>query len=751
MSYLSTIVKYRKFLLPLLVLLTLFFAYFIKDIRIDSSTKKFFIKNDSNYLYYKKVVNKFGSDNSFVIGVSGNDLFNYKKISIIRDLVYDLEDLKGVEGVDSLFNQKDIVYRNNELYNQLFIDPEDIPKDKKELLQVKKDALKNILINKNLISENGKLFLIKVTIKSSDKSIFNVKMTKKVEQILDKYEPKLGEIKLFGNPYLSTQINRYILHDISFTVPFAILVIFLVIYWNLRNIKLTLIPIITATLSIVMTLGFMGLVHINLSMLTAIIPALIVLIGTTEDSYLISEYVEEKRNKGKDVILNISYKLGLPIILTSFTTVIGFASIYLNKIEVLKEFAIISAFGIFINFIITIIIVPIMLDGLNIKVNLKKTLSYDGILDFVVNVFENHTKKVYFIAISLFVVSAVFIPKIILDNNTLNYFKKSSEVRQLSNYFKARTNGIQSFYIVVKAPKKGAFKEWKYLHELEKIEKFIKSNKLKFNFTISIADYLSLVNQEWHQGNNKFFDVPKNRYTIAEYYTFFHRRDIRKYMDTKYQIAKIDVYHNIFSSNEFNKEIAILNTFIKNNIDPSLKVYVTGKNVLINKAADTISIGQSKSLLFTLLVVFMVIILVFKTLKAGIVVLISNLVPIMVLFGVMGAFGIPLNVVTAIIATITYGIIVDDTIHMMMRYKYEHSKGIKKNQALIDTIKGEGRAVILTSAALVIGYFTLLISDFVPLIEFSLLSVLVIIVALMSDLFLVPSLVKNIDIKGGDE
>ena len=749
MNYFSTIIRYKRFFLSFVLIIVLGFGYFIKDLKIDSSVKKFFIQNDPDYIYYHKTLKKFGSDNSFIIGIRGNDLFTYKKILIIRNLIFELQKLKNIQKVDSLFNQKDFVYRNGELHTDLFIDPYNIPKDPKKLLQVKEDALRNVLINKNLIAEDGKLFILKVTIPQKESSSFNVKMTKKIENILTKYKNNFEDIKVFGSPYLSFQIHNYIVHDITITIPFAVLVIFLVIWWNLRNVKLTFIPIITSLLSIVATLGFMGLVGVPVSLLTSVIPALVVLIGTTEDIFLISEYMEEVKEGSKEIILNISKKLGLPIILTSSTTFIGFLSIYLNKIEILKEFAIVSAFSIFINFIITIIVVPIMLNGLKFNINhSQKVISYKKILDFIVLIFKKYHLYVYGIAGIIALVSIFYIPKIILDNNTLNYFKKSSEVRRLAEFFKQRTNGIQSFYIVVKAPKKRAFKEWKYLHELEKIEDFIKSKKSKFNFTISIADHLSWINQEFHNGNKEFFKVPKKKSTIAVYYTFLHRKDMKNYIDTKYQIAKIDVYHNIFSSNKFNKQLAILNKFIKDNIDKDLKIYITGHNVLINKAADTISIGQIRSLGFTLLTIFIIIWIVFKRFRAGIVILTANLIPLSVLFLVMGAFHIPLNVVTAIIATITYGIIVDDTIHTMMRYRYEHSHGVEKERALIDTIYGEGKAIIITSISLIIGFLTLLFSEFVPVIQFALLSVLVVFVALLSDLFLTPSLIKNIDIKG---
>jgi len=748
-NFLFHFVKYKKLYLVSLLVTTLFFIFFIKDIRFSSATSKFFVKNDKDYSFYLKSVKQFGSDNSLVVSIKGDDLFTYNKIKIIRDLIQDIEKVKYVEYVDSLFNKQNIIFRNGELHTDVFIDPYDIPKSQKKLDQIKKDAINNPLIYKNLISDNGRIILLNINIQNFDDSNLNTIVTEKIRALLDKYKDKLNNTLLFGNPYISEQILAYIWHDTLFTIPFAIIVILLTIWFNLKSIKLTFIPFTTSFITILIVLGFMGLVGIELSMLTAIVPALIVLIGTTEDSYLVSEFVEEKTiQSNKDLIIKaISKKLGLAIILTASTTIIGFASIYFNKIIILQDFAIVSTFGLFINFLITIIVVPNMLHFMNIEVSRHNTINYVTILNFAKKVFLKYTKIVYGLAFILVLIFSSFIPNIVLDNNTLNYFKEKSEVRKRAEYFKTYTNGIQSFYIIAEAPNKKAFKKWKYLVVLEKIEHFIK-NQTKFNYALSIADNLSLENQEMNgEGDKKYFRIPHNDFLIAQYYMSIHRKDLKRYVDETYKVAKIDVWHNIFSSSEFNRQKAILEKFIKENIDPKLdlKIKITGKNVLLNKAADTISVGQSVSILSTLFLVFLLISLVFKTSKAGMVILLGNFMPIIMLFGLMGIFDIPLNVVTAIIATITFGIVVDDTIHLMMRYKYEH-KGIDKTQAILNSIQGEGRAILLTTISLMIGYLTLTTSDFIPVIQFALLSIFVIFIAVLSDLYFVPSLLKNINI-----
>ena len=745
-DFLLFFVRWRRIFVPLTLILTLISLFFIKSIHLSGSTKKFFIKNDPDYFLYEKSVKKFGSDNSLVIAIKDENLFEYEKLKKISKLIDKLSEVDGVEYVDSLFNKQNIIYRDYELHSELFIDPDNIPKSKKTLEQIKKDALNNPLINGNLIGDNGKILFLNVVAKNSDDSQFNIVLVRKIRKLLKEFNSL--DNTLFGSPYINEQVINYILHDTFFTVPFAILVIFLTILYNIKSFKLTLIPLTTSALSIIIVLGFMGVTGIPLTILTAVIPALIILIGTTEDSYLITEFVEENR-EGADkefIIKAISAKLGLAIVLTATTTIVGFISIYLNKIIVLQEFAIVAGFGLFVNFIITLIFVPNMLYLMNLKTSKKETVNYTSILKFAETTFLFHTKKVYLIVFVLIAGSLIFIPNIILDNNTLNYFKKESEVRKRADFFKKYSNGIQSFYIVIESNKKGAFKEWQYLHQLEKIEKFIK-DKTKFNYSLSIADNLSLVNQEMHRGDKKFFRVPKTKAAIYQNYLFFHRKDVRRYVDEKYRVAKIDVWHNIFSSNQFNREKRLLENYF-HSIEKELgvKIYITGKNVLLNKAADTISVGQTFSIGTTLLLVFLLISAVFKTFRAGVLIILGNAVPIITLFGLMGLLNIPLNVVTAIIATITFGIVVDDTIHLMMRYRYEHNNLFSKKRAILNSIEGEGRAVLLTTISLMIGYLTLATSQFIPVIEFALLSIFTIFIAVLSDLFVVPALLRRIDI-----
>jgi predicted RND superfamily exporter protein len=743
-------IKRKIFLISILFLFIA--SFFFISLRIDGSIDKFLIKNDPERVVYNKFIKLFGSDNIEVISITDNNIFTYKKLYLIRNIISELKKINGVIEVDSLFNQKNFKNKNNMLYTDVFIDPDNIPKDKKILSQIKLDALGNPLVNSIFISKDGKTVFLNVRLKNDRSSEFSKQVITSIQKTLNKYKNNFQKLDQFGYAYIETRIIHYIKKDFTFTIPLAILIIIVVLFFNLKNITLTLIPIITAFLSIVITFGIMGIIGIKLTILTALVPVLIILIGSTEDSHIIHEYlyeVQENNNKKrKYIIYLINKKTLLAIILTSITTIIGFFSIYFNDIVMLKEFALVSSIGLFINFLITLIVIPNYLYYLNVNKiqNMrKKPYTYSKFLNYVEKFFHKGEKSVFFFIFVIVSLFLYFVPKIVIDNNTLKYFKSNSEVIKKVNFFKQNMYGVKTFYIVLETNKKDAFKTYKYLHQLEIIKNYIK--KSSFNFSISLADYIGYVNSVI-QNNKNLFKVPKNRYLIEQYLLFFHRKDLKYYVTSDFSKANIVVWHNVFSTNKFNLEVNRLKQFIKDNIDPNIKVHIIGQNILISKAANTIAKGELNSIFVTISVVFLLILFIFRSFKIAFIGVLVNLLPIMVTFIIISLLDIKLNMITAMVAAISFGIIVDDTIHILLKFRFEFLNIKNKNIAIINAIKKEGRAVILTSLFLSIGFLVLLTSKFVPVQEYAFLTICVILVALMTDLFVLPVLLRFVKEEG---
>ncbi|MEA3428342.1 MAG: cyclic nucleotide-binding domain-containing protein, partial [Thermodesulfobacteriota bacterium] len=329
-----------------------------------------------------------------------------------------------------------------------------------------------------------------------------------------------------------------------------------------------------------------------------------------------------------------------------------------------------------------------------------------------------------------------------VDNDLLGYFKKSSAIRTRSEILHNDLAGAQTFFIRIDSGFPGAFKQPENLAYVAQIQKYM-SEKGWFDKTKSLADDISIIHREMNNGDEKYFKVPDSTYLIAQYLLFLHRDEISRYVTADFSEANILVRHNISSSYELDEALQDLEQYIKKTLNPHFLWKFTGENILVNAAADSMAEGQAKSLSLVLAVIFIIMSILFVNVKAGALSLIPNLFPIVLNFGIMGIFGIPLNTGTAMVAAIAIGIAVDDTIHLMSRYNTEMRVLQSQDKAVNVCIHAEIRPVISTSIALSLGFAVLGFSNFVPVISFGLLSSMVMIFAIIGDLFITPILLSS--------
>jgi hypothetical protein len=329
-----------------------------------------------------------------------------------------------------------------------------------------------------------------------------------------------------------------------------------------------------------------------------------------------------------------------------------------------------------------------------------------------------------------------------VDNDLLGYFKKNSAIRSRSQILHEDLAGAQTFFIRINSGFPGTFKQPENLGHVAQIQKYI-SERGWFDKTKSLADDISIIHREMNNGDEKYFKVPDSTDLIAQYLLFLHRDEISRYVTADFSEANILVRHNISSSHELADALQDLEEHIKKTLNPHFLWGFTGENILVNAAADSMAEGQAKSLSIVLVLIFIIMSILFVNVKAGALSLIPNLFPIVLNFGIMGIFGIPLNTGTAMVAAIAIGIAVDDTIHLMSRYNTEMRVLQSQDKAVNVCIHAEIRPVISTSIALSLGFAVLGFSNFVPVICFGLLSSMVMLFAIIGDLFITPILLSS--------
>jgi predicted RND superfamily exporter protein len=337
---------------------------------------------------------------------------------------------------------------------------------------------------------------------------------------------------------------------------------------------------------------------------------------------------------------------------------------------------------------------------------------------------------------------SLFTLRVKVDNDLLGYFKPSSVIRVRSQILHEKISGSQVIFIRVTSGVEGLFKKAVNLKQIDMIQRFIEGEKA-YDKTSSLADYIKLIHREMNDGKEEFYKIPLSSAKISQYLLTLSRDEISRFVTPDFSEVNIMVRHNIGSSHELNETVERLKKFIASNVNPHFKVGFTGENILVNQAADSMASGQVASLSLLLIIIFVIMSILFVNVKAGFLSLIPNFFPIILVFGIMGIFDIPLNVGTAMVAAIAIGIAVDDTIHFMTRYNKEMRILQDQKKAMEICIRSEIIPVMSTSIALSMGFAVVCFSSFVPIVYFGFLSACVMVFALLGDMFITPILLSS--------
>ncbi len=621
--------------------------------------------------------------------------------------------------------------------------------------RIQADAMKSPLFMDSLVSKDGQMTAINlyVDVDPSDPE-FHTQFSKKVDEVTAKYQGKFDRVFQFGNSYGRRSIGENIILDQARIVPLSCLVLIGTIIIALRNFGAGIMPMITAGSSVICTFGFMVVAGIPLNVLTVIVPSILLVIGSAEDLHMMHEYLEsiEETNGDRDGSINImASKLGLAVFMTSVTTVIGFASIMYNDITMLVQFGLVSTVALTANCFATFTFGPALLHFFGptkVRKHEAKVHFVDAFFKNVANgtlALVNNPKRKIVIIVVLSVLTVAMFGSIFLvkvNNDFMGYFKADSEIRKRSDTLHKELAGAQTFFIRINSGMPDTFKQSEYLSLVASLQQYMAA-KGWFDKTESLADRVALIHREMNNGDKKFFAIPADSNLVSQYLLFFQRDEISRFVSPDFSEVSIMVRHNVSSSYEITNILEELQTYMKKNMNPNFKFEFTGEYILINKAAESLVWNSVTSLALTLFIVFMCMYFLFWSFKAGMISLVPNIFPIVAIFGIMGLMDIPLNVGTAMVADIAIGIAVDDTIHFMNRYKMAMQELQDSHAAVAVAVHDEVRPVVCSSFALAGGFAICAVSQFIPVIQFGLLSAAVMLIAVVSELLITPMLLQS--------
>ncbi len=742
----QAIFKHPLLYLFALILLTGFFGYFYVTLPTETSVESLIIEDDPDLLFYESFKEQFGEDEFLVVGFQHENLFSSEILQFIQKKTEELEGIKEVKEIISLTNVENILGTENDFIVRPLVD--EIPDTLKKSNSIKYQALNNELIHKNLISAagNAALFLIRTEAHPGDET-YDVRLINQVKQVFNDNPIDL-DFHLAG--WLVTDVNMsdYMNRDMMFFMPFTYGIIALLLWLFLRNIYAVGISLLTVTISLIWTMALLNIIGGAMSPMTSILPPLIMALIVSDCVHIFSKFLRVTDGEMPSTvgIQETLHHLGLPCFLTSLTTAIGFASLGLSDIPPIRHLGLAAAGGMVIEFVLTVTIIPLAIYGFRKRKDLlaiktkRSPAKIDSLMHWWAENIGRYSKLILASTLILVFISFHGLFNINVETNLLDYFKQGTQIRTDTTFFDDKLGGATTLELSIQADQLDYFKYPAHLQMIEDIENHV--NKIGFvTKETSINSFLKQMNRAFHNNKEEYYKLPDDKNLIAQYLLLYDGNEMSYFIDNDFSWARLSFRINEHSSKVLKKQIDEIQAFISNRYgEENVQFHVTGKTYLVTNLVKSIVNSQLTSLTVAFLIIFICLILVFKSFTIGFLSMLPNLFPILINFGIMGIFNIPLNTATAIISAIAIGIAVDDTVHYLVHYQAQRQKGKTRREAAQAGIAEKGGAILTTSTILTGSFVILCFSSFVPTVQFGLLCSLIMISAVVGDIVILPSL-----------
>ena len=750
------ILKKRILLLSFILITTLFWLFKAQNLKFTFKEANLLPDYHQENIIYNEFTSHFGDEgNSIVIGIKDSILSSKEKLFAWNNLTKKLSSFSEIEYSISL-NDLKILKKNEDSIRFDFITL--INDDSFEKIDL--DSLKNKLKNelpfyKNLVYNDENETFRSILIMQNN--IINTNSRKNF--ILQKFIPIVKrfeksnniDVKISGMPYVRTLNAENILNEMKFFVLIAILVTALIFFLFFKSIKATVISILVVLIGVIWALGTIGLLQYEITVLTALIPPLIIVIGIPNCIYLINKYQQEILNHGNQIksLERVIVKIGKATLITNLTTASGFATFILTNSKLLKEFGVIASLNVMGIFIISLIIIPIYFSYFSIPqkkhLNHLESKSINSLLNWMENKIKYNKKIIYSVSFTLLIICSYGISQIKISGNLLedmpnkkNFFK---DIVFFNDYF----NGIVPLEILINTGKKNGVKNLTSLKKIEKLKSVINTIP-ELSRPISIVDVVKYSKQTFYNGNPNFFKIPsRQENNFISQYVKNSKSDskiLNSYSDKSSQYARVTTYMKDISTERMYEIEKILKQSI-NEIFPNKRysVKLTGKSILFLKGTEFLVKNLIFSLCIAIFLIAIFMAFMFKSVKMIVISLIPNLLPLVFTAGAMGFLGITLRPSTILVFTIAFGISVDDTIHFLAKYRQElWDNKFDVTKSVFKSLKETGVSMYYTSIVLFFGFSVFLTSDFGGTIALGGLVSLTLLLAMLTNLLLLPSL-----------
>ena len=779
--YQKNIIEKPKLTLLLLFVFLVGFGFFSKDFKLDASSDTLLLENDPDLKYLREVTDRYGSKEFLILTYTPDEpMISESSLNNLLSLKYKIQSLEWVHNVITLLDVP-LLNNSDEPLNERIQNFETLKNENVDKERGFKEILNSPVFKNFVISEDGNTTGIIVNIKTDEKIklIKNKKELEKhkdfrkkqnhqnileIREVIKSYD-EIGNIFLGGIPMIADDMMSFIKNDIVVFGIGVLLFIIVTLWFVFRKIIWIILPLSSCFFSVLIMTGLLGLLGWKVTVISSNFIALMLILTMAMNIHMSTRFLQLKKNnsslKNSELIFMTTEKMFWPIIYTVLTTICAFLSLILSEIKPIIDFGWMMTLGLITSFLITFTLLPSLLNLLSTEeVNVKEQTN-SKITEFFANLSIKNKPIILITTIIIIGASILGIARLEVENSFINYFSKKTEIYKGMKLIDEKLGGTTPFDVILKFPEAkkletkedDEFKDWedeenqderKYWFTKDKVEKIKNVHNYldSLPFVGKVLSFSSILEVATQFNNNKPLEALEMGVLYTKIPDSIKKEIIDPYISIKDNEARISLrIQDSEKGLRRNDLIKKINFDLKNKIGLEEDEYkLTGVLILFNNLLQSLFKSQILTLSFVMVGIFFMFLILFKNLKLSLIGVVPNFIAAFFILGIIGLLKIPLDMMTITIAAITIGIAVDNSIHYIYRFKEEFAQNGNYETTLKLCHSTVGIAILNTSITIVFGFSILILSNFIPTIYFGIFTGLAMLLAMISVLTLLPSL-----------
>ena len=750
----------RISLLVLLLASTVFMAWQASKVRLSFNAGKVLPLTDSAYIDYNTFKKTFGEDGSvMVVGIQSDSLFSPGLFNDWLKLSTEVQKIEGIKQVLSIGQLS--VLEKDTLQQKFTARPLAAgPVANQQALDSIKQELEQLPFYKDLIY-NPKTKATVMAITFADSVLNSAKRIGVIQSILDKSKQfsSTHQVALHysGLPYIRTVISKKISEEFALFIGLSIAIGALILYFFFRSFAAVFYPVLVVLVGVVWSLGTLVLFGYDITLLTGLIPPLIVVIGIPNSILLINKYhtclaLEGDKIKALQYVIS---RVGITTFIANLTTAIGFGVLYFTNSELLMQFGSVAAINVMATWVISLIFIPIIFSFLPVP-HSKHTSHLSSpktakLLAFLDRLAHQKRNLIYVATLLVLVVSFIGIYRIKINGYVVDDLPKNDAVYKDMSFFSQNFKGILPLDISVDTRRKNGVMNLSVINKMNRLQDLISAHP-EFSRAVSLVEVLKFSSQTFYGGDTTFYRLPNEleKNFILGYASNSGKGNsnlVKNFIDSNRQVTRLSFQMADVGSDKMNKLINELEPQIDSIFNPKrYHVELTGSSIIFIKGTNYLVKNLRDSLILAVLLIALLMWGLFRGFRMILISLIPNIVPLIITAGIMGFAGIPLKPSTILIFSIAFGIASDQTIYFLTRYRQElRTTNWTISQIVSDTIKETGLSMIYVALILFFGFGIFTASSFGGTVALGLLLSITLLVALISNLTLLPALLLSLE------